>query len=80
MLKSKKIEPSTSNSKEEPIDVAWLLYIGMNKLGYSEAEVYLMPVGKWIDLYEVYKKVYNFERTGNLYDVEKKESGSVMDL
>lgn len=66
------------------MDVAWILYIGMNKLGYTEEEVYLMQFGKWIDLFETYKVVYNFESAGGKYqvDMEKEEekSGSVFDL
>ena len=56
----------------------------MNKLGYTEEEVYLMQFGKWADLFETYKAVYNFESAGGKYqvDMEKEEekSGSVFDL
>lgn len=42
-----------------------------------------MQFGKWADLFETYKAVYNFESTGGKYqvDMEKEEkSGSVFDL
>ena len=42
-----------------------------------------MQMGKWLDLFEVYKNVYNFETTKQLYGTgatENEKQGSVMDL
>lgn len=83
MLCHKKIEPGTKKGEGKPIDVAWILYIGIAKMGYSEKEVYLMQMGKWLDLFEVYKNVYNFETAKQLYgtgETENEKKGSVMDL
>ena len=49
------------NDKEEPIDFAWLTYIGMTKLGFTFSQVGQMTLGFWTDLFETYKKQYNFE-------------------
>lgn len=80
MLLVKKIKPRTGKGNDKPIDVSWILYIGMEKLGYTEKEVYLIQLGKWLDLYETYKKVYNFETTKQLYqNQEDTKKESVMD-
>lgn len=81
MLYIKKIEPGKGDRKPKPIDIAWVIFIGIAKLGYTEKEVYLMPFGKWMDLFSTYKNVYNFEASHQLYGGQKEEKkGSVMDL
>lgn len=84
MLCVKKIKPGTTEKKEErPIDVAWIIYIGMAMFGYSEKEVYLLPMGKWIDIFETYKRIHNFDMQKMLYkidDEEPEKKGSVFDL
>ena len=83
MLFIKKIKPGTGKKKEEkPIDVAWLLFIGMNKFGYTEQEAYLLPMGKWIDMFETYKRVHNFDTQRMLYQIEDpaEKKGSIFDL
>lgn len=63
------------------MDVSWLIYIGMAKLGYSEKELLLMSFGKWLDMFETYKAVYNFETTKQLYGKQaERELDSVMNL
>lgn len=57
-----------NNKEEKPIDFAWLLYIGMNKLGFTYKQVGQLYFGMWVDLYEIYKMQYNFEMKRNLYD------------
>ncbi len=47
-------------------------------MGYTESEISGMYFGKWCDLYEEYKKLYNFKTTRCLYQ-DKKEV-SLMDL
>lgn len=47
-------------------------------MGYSESEISRMYFGKWCDLYEEYKKMYNFKAAHCLYK-EKKEV-SLLDL
>lgn len=56
--KAKKSEGHAGENDPE-IDFAWLLYIGMNKFRYSEAEVGHMYYGKWLDLYECFKRDHN---------------------
>lgn len=43
------------------MDFAWLLYIGMNKLGFTEKQVGHMTFKKWNKLYDAYKSVYDKE-------------------
>ena len=67
----------------EPIDFTWVIFIGMNRLGFSCREVMRMYYGTWVDFFEVYKMVYNFETAKNLYSNEKEveeERGSLMDI
>ena len=74
MFYFKKIKPGAGKKKEEqPIDVAWIIYIGMAKMGYSEREVYLLPMGKWLDIFDTYKKVHNFDTQKMLYKTEETE-------
>lgn len=61
------------NDKEEPIDFAWLTYIGMNKLGFTFRQVGQMTLGFWTDLFETYKKQYNFETKRGLYNLHEAE-------
>lgn len=78
----KKIEPSEEKKEGVPIDFAWVLYVGLKKFGMQEREVYAMKMGKWLDLFEIHKKMYNFETTKRLYKEteEEEKQGSVMDL
>lgn len=63
------------------IDFAWVLYNGMQKLGFTEKEVGRMRFGKWSDLIEVYRKVYNFETRKSLFRIgEPEESSSLLSL
>ena len=52
----------------------------MTKFGYTEREIYMMQLGKWLDIYDTYKRTYNFEHKNKFYSVEEQEYGSVMDL
>ncbi len=75
------MKPGTGKEENRPIDVSWLLFIGIAKLGYSEKEVYLMQMGKWMDLFDTYRKVYNFETARQMYGLEETgKKDSVMDL
>ena len=81
MFPVKKIKQGTGKEENRPIDVSWLLFIGAAKLGYSEKEVYLMQMGKWLDLFDTYRRVYNFETARQLYSVEEAgKKDSVMNL
>lgn len=80
MFCNKKIE-TKQKGEEKPIDFAWLIYIGMNKLGFNYTQVGTLYFGVWVDLFEEYKKQYNFETKRGLYAVETtEEKGSLLDL
>lgn len=67
----KKIEARREGVGENVlIDFSWLLYIGMNKLGFSYRECGWLYFGQWCDLFEIYKKQYNFEKKNMLYALQ----------
>lgn len=82
MFPHKKIKPGTKKEEEKPIDVAWILFIGVAKFNYHEKEIYLMQIGKWMELFEIYKSIHNFETMKNLYetDAPEEKKASVFDL
>jgi hypothetical protein len=45
------------------IDFAWILFIGMNKLGFTEKQVGHMTWGKFSRLYNAYKRSFDNELT-----------------
>lgn len=66
-----------------PIDFTWVIFMGMNRLGFTKSQVEKMYFGEWQDFFEVYKKVYNFETSKQLYcdEAENEEKiGSIDDL
>lgn len=75
MLFNKKRKPRRKSGVEEdePVDFAWVTFIGMNRLGLTEKRINQMYLGQWIDLYEAYKVIYNFETEKSLYQLEEKE-------
>lgn len=79
MLCGKKNRPRETHDTEEPIDFAWVFYIGMNKLGFSYKQIQHITLGLWVDLFEVYKSQYNFETRRMLYKTEEPD-GSLVDL
>ena len=50
----------------EPIDFAWLLYMGM-QFGLQKKEVKQLYLGQWVDLFRVHKENHNFEAKRGLY-------------
>lgn len=80
MLQEKKTGTHAENGGEEsePINFAWVILMGM-EIGYTEKEISRMYFGKWCDLFEEYKKFYNFKMKKCLFEEEKKEV-SLMDL
>lgn len=56
-----------------PIDFPWVIYIGMNKLGFTYKQVGHMYFGFWSDLFDVHKKHYNFETKRGLYSFSDEE-------
>ncbi|MCI5872149.1 MAG: hypothetical protein PUJ55_00100 [Clostridiales bacterium] len=55
--------------------------MGINRLGFTMQQVEKMYFGEWQDFFEVYKKVYNFETSKQLYCEEEEEKiASINDL
>lgn len=58
--------------------------MGVTRLGYTERQIEQMYFGKWSDLFEVYKAVYNFETENRLFPsnvpVQEEPRGSLKDL
>lgn len=67
------IARGANNSEDTPIDFAWLIYIGMTKLGFTFREIGHLTLGRWTDLFETYKRTYNFETKKGLYSLNEEE-------
>lgn len=52
------------------IDFAWILFIGVKKLGFTEREVGHMTLKKWHSLYKAYKKNFDLELSMRLKGVK----------
>jgi hypothetical protein len=57
-----------------------MLYIGINKLGFTYKETGHMYFGLWADLFEIYKKQYNFETKRALYRIDEEEPVSSLSV
>ena len=64
----------------QPMDFAWLIYIGMNKLGFTYRQTTQMYFGFWVDLFETYKKQYNFEIKRTAYGLKEIEPVSSLSV
>lgn len=67
------------DNREKPIDFLWLQYIGVNKLGFSCKSVRQQYFGILMELFEIYKKQYNFETKRGLYQIFQMEEVSSLD-
>lgn len=65
--------------EEKPIDFLWLRFIGVVKLGFTHRTVGFQYFGFWLDLFETYKKQYNFETKRGLYQLMEMEEVSTLD-
>ena len=79
MFPVKKPEIHARGGKEQPIDFAWMTYIGVTELGFTEWEVNHMHAGKWADLMYHFKRMYNMRMERKLFEIVEKR-GSLMDL
>jgi hypothetical protein len=61
--------------------VAWLFYIGMSRLGFTEEQIGDMSLKKFFRLYEAYKKTFDVEmlRTANKITYETSGREANMD-
>ena len=53
------------------LDFSWLLFVGVNILGFNEREVGHMTIKKWHLLFNHFKKYHNFKTKGGLFKEEK---------
>ena len=83
MFRKKIAARREGEAEDVPIDFSWLFYIGMNKLGFHYRECGWLYFGQWSDLFETYKRQYNFEKKGMLYKLSqevKEEPISSLDV
>lgn len=73
MLCGKKRITQGNRGKEEQIDFAWVIWIGMNRLGFTHRQVRQLYFGVWSDLFDVYKKQHNFEVKKGLYRLQEED-------
>lgn len=59
------------------MDFSWVIFIGMNRLGFTYRQTMQMYFGFWMDLFEIYKKQYNFETKRAVYTLEEDEISSL---
>lgn len=52
----------------------------MNKLGFTYKQTMQMYFGFWVDLFEIYKKHYNFETKRGLYEFPEEEEISSLSV
>lgn len=62
-----------SEENFEPIDFAWVTYMGMTRLGFTYRETGRLYFGLWCDLFEMYKIQHNFEMKKGLYGLSEPE-------
>ncbi len=62
-----------NTEEENPINFFWIRYIGVNRLGFSHREAGQQYFGYWCDLFEQFKKQYNFEKKRTLYNILEEE-------
>ncbi len=66
--------------EEKPIDFLWLRFIGATRLGFSHKTIGFQYFGYWADLFETYKKNYNFETQKGIYRILEMEEVSSLDV
>lgn len=80
MLCNKKIVARGGGDHEKPYDFLWIRYMGVNKLGFSYRAIGQQYIGYWMDLFETFKKQYNFETKRGLYQLFQMEEVSSLDV
>ncbi len=66
--------------EEKPIDFSWIVFIGMNRLGFPYRQMMHMYFGFWADLFETYKRQYNFETKRGLYVLQEEDDISSLSV
>ena len=63
------------------MDFEYIQIICVCRLGFTHEQAHFLRFGKFVDLFEAYKKLYNFETKKALYKLpEEKMVASLMDL
>lgn len=52
------------------LDFAWIVFMGI-QMGYPEKEIAHMYLGKWMEMFDQFKKFYNFKAKRGLFKEEK---------
>lgn len=60
--------------ENEKIDFSWFSFIGVNKLGFTEKEVFRMTLRKFNMLWEKYKFYFDLEKTTTYKEIEKAQA------
>ena len=67
-----KAQPKNDN-QDDTIDIDYITFMCMNRLGFTYSQTMHMYFGKFVDLFEIYKEVYNFETKRLLYKLEEEK-------
>lgn len=78
MLRRKKKEQpeegeQTDSDEAKAIDFAYIQIICVNRMGYTPKNAGFLYFGEYVELFESYKKLYNFETKKMLYRVDEGE-------
>lgn len=65
---------------ERDIDFSWLTFVAINNLGFTWRESGFLYYGYWIEMFENYKKQYNFKVEKKLYITYEMEEESDLDV
>ena len=65
---------------ERDIDFCWFTYVAINYLGFTWRESGFLYCGEWIEMFENYKKQYNFKVEKKLYIAYEMEEESDLDV
>lgn len=75
LQRKKKITKEKSQEEENrDLDVDYCLMMARTKFGATEFECEFMQYGRWIDLFNTYKYIYNFETKQMLYADAEEET------
>lgn len=76
-----KAQSDQNDKKDSVIDFDYIFFIAVNRLGFTYQSAKYLYFGKYIDLFEAFKRVYNFETSRMLYKIEEeKKVTSLLEL
>lgn len=68
------------SGKAKTIDFAHIQILCVNRMGYTPKTAGLLYFGEYVELFEGYKKLYNFEKQKMIYKVDEREVARLSDL